>query len=185
MVRTCLKCASPIPRKASNYNTRKYCGRPCYVAAIAFDMEQRREAFWAKVDKSAGPDACWIWQAARSVSNYGTFSWFGTNINAHRAAYMLTHGPIEPGKDVLHTCHNGVGGCVNPAHLYLGTDVDNIRDKFEAGRQRKTFRKLGLEKARLIKAAKGKRRAVELATTLGFSVRTIHAVWSGRSWRNA
>jgi hypothetical protein len=185
MVRTCLKCASPIPRKASNYSTRKYCGRPCYVSAIAFDMEQRRIAFWLKVDASGGNDACWIWQGARSISNYGTFRWFGHNINAHRAAYLLTHGPIKPGLDVLHTCHNGVGGCVNPRHLYLGTDHENMRDKKAAGRTHKTFRKLGLEKARAIKAVKGKVRAAVLAASHGVCIRSIHAIWSGKTWRNA
>jgi hypothetical protein len=113
-----------------------YCGRACYMASYR-QPEKLAERFWAKVDKSPHPLGCWIWTACRStVTKYGTFSYKGSNINAHRAAWLLTNGPIEQaGMDVLHTCDNGIGGCVNPAHLYLGTDKDNVRDKLAAWRQ--------------------------------------------------
>jgi hypothetical protein len=184
MVRTCLNCSTPIPREATNYKRRKYCDRACQTV-FERRPERLRARFYAKVDKSPHPLGCWIWKGARSISNYGTFCWRGTNVNAHRAAYMLANGPIEqPGLDVLHTCHNGIGGCVNPSHLYLGDDADNTRDKIAAGRQHKSFRKLKPEEARSIKDARGKVRAVELATLHGVCIRSIHAVWSGRTWRN-
>lgn len=102
-----------------------------------FDFKRRPEEitkrFWAKVVK---PEyGCWIWQGARSVSNYGTFNFMGTNINAHRAAWIITHDfeVPPPGIDVLHTCNKGHIGCVTPAHLYLGTDKENTRDRILAG----------------------------------------------------
>jgi hypothetical protein len=51
---------------------------------------------------------------------------------AHRVAYVLANGPIEPGQVVMHTCD--VPACVNPAHLKLGSQGDNNRDCFAKGR---------------------------------------------------
>jgi hypothetical protein len=90
-------------------------------------VEQR---FWPKVD-IRGPDECWPWQAGLS-NGYGEFATGkvdGKKIveRAHRVAYRLTKGPLPPDKpDVLHTCDNPP--CCNPAHLYPGTPLDNMRD---------------------------------------------------------
>lgn len=53
---------------------------------------------------------------------------------AHRQAWLLTHGEIPEGKWILHHCD--VPHCVNPAHLYVGTAKDNMRDILERGRYR-------------------------------------------------
>lgn len=62
---------------------------------------------------------------------YGQIKTDGTMINAHRAAYEAYHGPIPDGLHVLHKCH--LKSCVNPAHLYVGTHLDNMADLFRAG----------------------------------------------------
>jgi hypothetical protein len=54
---------------------------------------------------------------------------------SHRAAWKLTHGPIPDGLQVLHRCDNPP--CCNPAHLFLGTQQDNIADMHKKGRYRK------------------------------------------------
>jgi hypothetical protein len=93
--------------------------------------------FWQKVDKSGGPDACWPWQAKIDNWGYGVFSTTPfTSIHASRYAYILTNS--DPGKLlVLHKCDNP--SCCNPSHLFLGTNLDNSRDKFSKGRQRFLF----------------------------------------------
>lgn len=88
-------------------------------------------AFWAQVRRD---EACWEWQAARNSGGYGWFR-FGpsrTSTGAHRVAYELVNGPIPAGLGVLHRCDNPP--CCNPAHLFLGTNQDNVTDKVNKGR---------------------------------------------------
>jgi hypothetical protein len=97
------------------------------------------ESFWRCVDKSGGPDACWPWTRARTKAGYGTTSYLGRSVYAHRLAYSLTFGGLEPGdfsgrRVLLHRCDNP--RCCNPAHLRLGTQAENIRDRFEKARYR-------------------------------------------------
>jgi hypothetical protein len=85
------------------------------------------ERFWAKVDRS-GP--CWLWTAAQR-RGYGYFRDGNRMIPAHRWAY--THFIANPGElHVLHTCD--VPLCVTLDHLWLGTNLDNMRDKLAKGR---------------------------------------------------
>ena len=76
---------------------------------------------------------CWIWQACISPNGYGGFTWPGRRrIGAHRASYLIYKGKIPSGLCVLHDCD--VKSCVNPAHLHLGTRLDNMREAVDRGR---------------------------------------------------
>jgi len=88
--------------------------------------------FWRFVDKSAGPDACWIWKGAFDGRGYGVFGLSRPRrvIKAHRFA-LLGSDPAEV--CVLHRCD--VTACVNPAHLFMGTRADNNLDKLAKGRE--------------------------------------------------
>jgi hypothetical protein len=89
--------------------------------------------FWQKVQKT---ETCWLWTASLRNKGYGAFGYTvnGKAINgrAHRFSYELHIGSIPDGLFVLHTCDTPA--CVNPAHLFLGTNLDNVRDMMEKGR---------------------------------------------------
>lgn len=93
------------------------------------------ERFWSKVE-IRGADDCWLWQARLNFKGYGTFKWQGKMFQAHRVAYILTHGPIPERSLVCHSCDTP--GCANPAHLWIGSNVDNMQDKLAKGRQHDT-----------------------------------------------
>lgn len=109
------------------------CRRPSrLVAAMPVSSRSLAERFWSKVDTSAGLFGCWPWAAGRNDKGYGMFRVEGRDRRAHRIAWTLTNGPIPDGLLVLHECDNPP--CVNPAHLHLGTDADNARERDERGR---------------------------------------------------
>jgi len=86
------------------------------------------ERFWSKVSIK-GDDECWPWTAAprRKDEGYGAFWLNRRHQPSNRVAWMLTHGKIEEGLVVCHKCDNPP--CCNPSHLFLGTPLDNDRDR--------------------------------------------------------
>lgn len=104
--------------------------------------------FWNHVDMSGGPDSCWTWNPG-SLAGRSTYGIFTTDImagrkkaeGAHRVAYFLAYGQIPPDKPfICHTCD--FARCVNPAHLFAGTPLDNTRDMIAKGRGRFSERSL-------------------------------------------
>ena len=89
------------------------------------------ERFWSYVSKGAA-DMCWLWTRPGNKDGYGKFQILDKTKIAHRVSWELTNGPIPDGLQVLHKCD--VPACVNPAHLWLGTQLDNMRDKHTKGR---------------------------------------------------
>ena len=97
------------------------------------DTKKQKELrrFWAKVSIGQ-PDECWTWKAGKASIGYGTFCVDGRMVYAHRYSLELVNGPIPAGMLACHTCDNPP--CVNPAHLWVGTHRDNIRDAIFKGR---------------------------------------------------
>jgi predicted DNA-binding protein (UPF0251 family) len=81
---------------------------------------------------------CWIWQGALN-RGYGRLKWKGRKEYAHRLSWIAFNGDIPKDKpDVLHTCDNP--RCLNPVHLFCGTQIDNNADRDKKGRQAKAER---------------------------------------------
>ena len=89
------------------------------------------ERFWSKVKKTNG---CWLWLDVPDAYGYGIFFIWPQNKKAHRISWEIHNGAIPAQLHVLHSCDNPL--CVNPQHLFLGTQADNNRDCIAKGRHR-------------------------------------------------
>jgi len=78
---------------------------------------------------------CWEWAKCRDQNGYGRIQHDGRSQVAHRIAWELWVGPIPEGKCILHKCDNP--SCINPDHLFVGTQLDNIADMNAKGRHGK------------------------------------------------
>ena len=76
---------------------------------------------------------CWLWLGAEHGSNgYGKIKVDGKSMQAHRYSWLFHNGPIPDGICVCHRCD--IPTCVNPTHLFLGTNKENNDDKIKKGR---------------------------------------------------
>jgi len=95
-----------------------------------------QDRFMAKVMPEPNT-GCWIWIASMNIKGYGTFGIGQRSMSStsHRVSYEMFKGDIPKGMHVLHHCDNPF--CVNPDHLWLGTNLDNNKDKVKKGRAAK------------------------------------------------
>jgi len=88
-------------------------------------VRSRIDQFWARVDRSAGVDACWRWTGPLDRLGYGHVGVWGRGHRAHHAAYLFAGFPIPPHFHVDHLCRNPA--CCNPRHLEAVPPGENIR----------------------------------------------------------
>lgn len=143
--------------------------------------------FWPRVQKTA---TCWLWTGPLNMGNpkgrcfYGHIRANGTTKPVTHAAWFLTHGKWP--KQLNHKCDNC--GCVNPEHLYEGTQKQNIADRTRRGRHwaprgsDHPRAKLNEKQVKVIRAAQVTQRF--LAEIFGVSERTIQAIKMGKVWKH-
>jgi hypothetical protein len=140
----------------------------------------------SRVVKTA--NGCWEYDGAQTGFGYGSITWDGKKLMAHRAAYEFYCGPIPEGMSVLHRCDNP--RCCNPDHLFIGTQKDNIDDMVAKGRgnhkgERNSCAKLTSSAVHEIRRllALGNMYEWEIAERFGVARSTVNNIKRGTKWR--
>ena len=127
---------------------------------------------------------CWLWTAACFTNGYGAFWFDGNQVQAHRMAWILEHGSISGGMHVCHKCD--VRDCVNPDHLFLGTNADNTADKMAKGREARGetqgLAKLTEEQVKAIRRSGVSHCAI--ARDYGIHESNVRQIRSYRTWKH-
>lgn len=129
---------------------------------------------------------CWLWLGDINTWGYGRLSKNRAERLAHRVSYLTYVGTIPSSLKVLHSCD--VPCCVNPQHLFLGTDADNMQDMAAKGRgsgrcgESNPQAKLTAAAAEAIRASAGALSISALSRRYGVSRRAIGFVLGGRTW---
>ena len=141
---------------------------------------------------------CWLWTAGLNGDGYGSFHVGGNNVGAHRFSFETYVGPIHDGLHVLHRCDQPL--CVNPKHLFLGSQAANMADMVEKDRQARGDRngsrlhperrprgeqhvlaKLTASQVLEIRAAVGESQR-RIAARFGVSKSQVGDIRSGKKW---
>lgn len=128
---------------------------------------------------------CWLWIGALMRGRlYGKVYVDGKLRAAHRAAWAVWNGPIPSGMAVCHRCDTP--SCINPAHLFLGTQQDNIADMFAKGRARhnrgERHHNAKLTNAQALRAFRDCRGLTEIAKMYGVGATTIARLKTGETY---
>lgn len=135
---------------------------------------------------------CWLWMKSEDSGGYGTIAFRGKTMKAHRVSWLAFRGNIPSRMNILHKCDTPL--CVNPDHLFLGTQHDNIRDMVGKGRQRSggegrfghnhPAHRLSIAQVRQIRSMHSEGDSQHsVAARFGVSVMTVNRIVRGISWR--
>lgn len=132
-------------------------------------------------------DSCWLWLGYIDKDGYGQLSVNDRSQRAHRMSWEAHVGPIPTDMQVLHTCD--VRACINPNHLFLGTNVDNMIDRNSKGRaaagERHGQRVLTESDVRTIRRRfRHGETQTAIAKAYGVDQTTVSRVVLGRTWRH-
>lgn len=182
------RCNFASLRKAPDTRRQTMCrtlNEPMSNTPVVWDNVNNQEIavrFFPKVNKTK---TCWLWTASTDESGYGRFRLFGNRDGsklalqgAHRVSWFIRHGRIPVGMAVLHKCD--VRLCVNPDHLFLGTQKENVQDMLLKGRNLTKLKPNDIQRIRLLGKMGLFQR--EIAKRFHVSRSNICSILSGKSW---
>lgn len=179
----CLECGTMYRRGQTQIKPwlrSQFCSPECKNA-------RANGLVWNRARSNTNAGGCWLWPFGKDADGYGQTVHLGRNVRAHRVSWLRHRGDTG-GLQVLHKCD--VPSCVNPDHLFLGTQADNMRDRDAKGRTAMGERGGGskltvsgvLEIRREIASGADQR---GLARRHGIHYTTIRRIATGRTWRDA
>jgi hypothetical protein len=126
----CEHCRQPANVLTKNKSRARFCSPECHKQQLfGKSLSERIEDSIERVTESG----CWIWVKKTMPFGYGVIGFRYQRKLAHRASWEAFRGPIPRGMHVLHRCN--IPQCVNPDHLYLGTSIENCRDRIAINTQ--------------------------------------------------
>ncbi len=188
-IENCIKLVSGRDFCSTHYARFKRRGSP-YIVLTNYDKAPKYSSLKEYIESSFkinSKNNCWEWLKSLKKTGHGNAWWNGKHEIAHRLSWMFYEGIIPDGLNVLHKCDNPK--CVNPDHLFLGTYLDNNRDRKLKGRNANTngeknpFSKL--KEFQVIEIINKLRKGVKgahLAKLYSVSPDTIGKIKSGKNW---
>lgn len=168
-----------------HYRRWRIHGSP-HVQLVRHFVGTEEERFWHYTYKT---DGCWVWNGCRTDFGHGIIATANGNIGAHIYSYRLHRGDFQSGLDVCHHCDNP--WCVNPEHLFLGTQADNNHDRHKKGRTvsqhgtENPAAKLNDDKVREIRRLRAAGTpVVEIARMFGVTSYPVWGIVTGRYWKH-
>ena len=139
---------------ASEINKKRYLS-PAYKRMTEEEARVRLKNILEKYTNKT--ISCWLWTGIKSKDGYGKIKWKNKHMFAHRASYLLYYNELPNNLCVCHTCDKPE--CINPRHLFLGTNKDNMQDMIKKGRSnyvkhdKHPMKKITMEVAKQIRLA--------------------------------
>lgn len=181
---TCPICGKTFYRMQSKIRDNSCCSPDCRAKSRKVEIPNKQYNHFFDHVMPIPECGCWIWMKGWGNNDYGKIWLRGKTVSAHRISWELTHGPIPEGLNVLHKCD--VPPCVNPDHLFLGNDSDNIQDALKKGRfalgERSGKSKLSAIQAKAILTEQGT--YAQIANKYGIEETTVGCIKRRETWKH-